>query len=51
MIMPIDIRFDDLDLRVEPPKGAPGNDDLHTYETHLCTHSNLCTAFCCTDGI
>jgi hypothetical protein len=50
MIMPIEMRFDDLDLRVEPAKSSSDLDDLHTYETHKCAFTNLCTGWCCTDG-
>jgi hypothetical protein len=48
--MPIDIRFDDLDLRVEPHKGTSDLNDPVTGQTLNCTRTQFCSAGCCTDG-
>jgi hypothetical protein len=47
--MSIEIRFDDLDLRVEPPAGPQASDPI-TAQSINCTRTNFCSAGCCTDG-
>ena len=49
--MPIEFRFDDLDLREEPASAKPGKteaDSIDEFCTRTCTTShNTCTTYFC----
>ncbi len=53
-VMPIEFRFDDLDLRVEPPRKGGNGNLKHTQNcfsamtySEWCTGSDTCTGSCC----
>ena len=46
--MPIEFRFDDLDLREEPPATGRGESDCLSDASRVgCTQSENCTLKCC----
>jgi hypothetical protein len=48
--LPTESRFDDLDLREEPARGASEREPLlgSSYVTEICTATVRCTRICCT---
>ncbi len=49
--MPIEFRFDDLDLHEEPARSpAPSEDTGASTATNRCTTAHGCTNFCCSHG-
>ncbi|HTD36510.1 MAG TPA: hypothetical protein VK669_03260 [Candidatus Limnocylindrales bacterium] len=49
--MPIEMRFDDLDLREEPARGEGDRSPLFgssNTASETCTATKLCTRTCCT---
>lgn len=45
--MPTEYRFDELDLREEPPRGARENEDYLSNNTRNCGTTPQCTGLCC----